>query len=385
MDHSVPTHPVPDDSLPERGIADRIDTVVVGAGQAGLAMGRELAARGREFVILDERASVGDVWRERWDSLRLFTPAAHSALPGMPFPGPAANFPTRTEVADYFAAYAARFGLPVRQGTAVVRVAYSAAISGAAPSTAARPDAARPDGFLVDTTAGALLARRVVIATGSNQHPMIPALSRDLDPAITQLHSADYRGPDSVPPGPVLVVGAGTSGTQLAIELAASHPVTIAGRPTAHVPDAVLRWAPNAYWAFANSVLTRSTPIGRKVAGVFHDRGAPLINVSVADLDRAGVRRVGRVGGVAAGKPALDDGESIEAPTVLWATGYRPDFGWVDGITVDAHGWPITSRGIVGEIPGLYFLGLPFQYALTSGLIGGVGRDAAYLAAAMER
>lgn len=359
------------------GATEVVDTVIVGAGQAGLAMGRELAARGREFVILDERANVGDVWRERWDSLRLFTPAGRSALPGMPFPGPAVNFPTRTEVADYFAAYVARFGLPVRQGTVVAHVS--------AYSDGAYSDGALSDGFRVDTTAGALLARRVVIATGSNQHPAIPAFSRDLDPAITQLHSADYRGPDSVPPGPVLVVGAGTSGTQLAIELAASHPVTIAGRPTAHVPDAVLRWAPNAYWAFANSVLTRSTPIGRKVAGVFHDRGAPLINVSVADLDRAGVRRVGRIESVASGRPTLEDGESIEAATVLWATGYRPDFGWVDGITVDTHGWPITSRGIVGEVPGLYFLGLPFQYALTSGLIGGVGRDAAYLAAAMER
>lgn len=354
-----------------------VDTVIVGAGQAGLAMGRELGARGREFVILDERANVGDGWRERWDSLRLFTPASRSALPGMPFPGPAVNFPTRTEVADYFAAYAARFGLPVRQGTAVTHVS--------AHSDGAHSDGARSDGFRLDTMAGALVARRVVIATGSNQHPMTPALSRDLDPGIAQLHSGDYRGPASIGSGPVLVVGAGTSGTQLAIELAASHSVTIAGRPTAHVPDAVLRWAPNAYWAFANSVLTRSTPIGRKVAGVFHDRGAPLINVSVTDLDRAGVRRVGRVESVASGKPTVEDGESIEATTVLWATGYRPDFGWIDGITVDAHGWPMTRRGIVDAIPGLYFLGLPFQYALTSGLIGGVGRDAAYVAAAMER
>ena len=348
-------------------MSESIDTVVVGAGQAGLAMGRELAMRGGGFAILDERAAVGDVWRARWESLRLFTPAAHSALPGMPFPGPAARFPTRSEAADYFAAYAARFGLPIRQGAAVERVS------------------AGSDGFLLDTTAGPLTARRVVIAVGSNQHPMIPGFSRDLDPGIAQLHSAEYRAPASVGRGPVLVVGAGTSGMQLAIELADTHPVTIAGRPTAHVPDVVLRRAPAAYWAFANSVLTRSTPIGRKVAGVFHDRGAPLIGISVRDLDRAGVRRVGRIAAVASGRPVSEGGEPIETETVLWATGYRPDFSWIDGIAVDGHGWPITRRGVVEGMPGLYFLGLPFQYALTSGLIGGVGRDAAYLAAAMER
>jgi putative flavoprotein involved in K+ transport len=358
---------MPDYNVAESIETESIETVIVGAGQAGLAMGRELAIRGRDFVILDARAGIGDVWRERWDSLRLFTPAGHSALPGMQFPGPAGNFPTRTEVADYFAAYAAQFGLPVRRGTTVVHVS------------------ANSEGFLLDTTKGALDARRVVIATGSNQHPTIPGFSRDLDPRIAQLHSAEYRDPASVEPGPVLVVGAGTSGTQLAIELAGSHSVTIAGRPTVHVPDAVLRWAPGAYWAFAHSVLTRSTPIGRKVAGVFHDRGAPLINISVKDLDRAGMRRVGRIEGVASGSPTLEGGEPIEARTVLWATGYRPDFSWIDGIVVDDHGWPITRRGLAEEVPGLYFLGLPFQYALTSGLIGGVGRDAAYLAAAMGR
>lgn len=353
--------------MSENVYTESIDIAIIGAGQAGLALGRELAIRGRDFVILDERAAIGDVWRERWDSLRLFTPALHSALPGMPFPGPAGNFPPRTEVADYFAAYAAHFGLPVRQGTAVLHVSVA------------------PDGFLLDTTGGMLAARRVVVATGSNQHPMIPGFARDLDPGIAQLHSADYRGPASIRPGPVLVVGAGTSGTQLAIELANSHSVTIAGRPTVHVPDALLRWAPGPYWAFVNSVLTRSTPIGRKVAGVFHDRGAPLINISVKDLDRAGVRRVGRIEGVASGVPTPEGGEPIHVANVLWATGYRPDFAWIDGIVVDDHGWPITRRGVVEEVPGLYFLGLPFQYALTSGLIGGVGRDAATISAAMVR
>jgi putative flavoprotein involved in K+ transport len=330
-------------------------------------MGGELARRGRDFVILDERAAVGDVWRERWDSLTLFTPAGHSALPGLRFPGPAKSFPTRDEVADYFAAYAAHSGLPVRHDTTVTGVARNG------------------EDFLVHTNAGPVAARNVVVATGSNQHPSIPTFSRELDPGIAQLHSADYRNPTFIAPGPVLVVGAGTSGTQLAIELAGSHPVTIAGRPTVHVPDVVLRWAPNAYWAFANSILTRSTPIGRKVAGAFHDRGAPLINVSVQDLDRAGVRRAGRVEGVESGTPVLEGEGPVETGTVLWATGYRPNFSWVDGIAVDARGWPVTRRGVAEQVPGLYFLGMPFQYALTSGLIGGVGRDAAYLADAMVR
>ncbi|PTT68110.1 hypothetical protein DBR22_07380, partial [Arthrobacter sp. HMWF013] len=220
----------------------------------------------------------------------------------------------------------------------------------------------------------------------------------ELDGEILQLHSLDYRSPASVPAGDVLVVGAGTSGAEIAMELAQEHhsgKVYLSGRPTPHIPGAVLRWAGPLYWRLVNSVLTLDTKPGRKVAADFHKRGAPLIRISIKDVERAGVIRLPRVTGAVDGQPVFDAGTSDAGTsdggtanpgavpgnfrTVIWATGYRPDFGWMAGLPVDDLGWPVTSRGVVQEIPGLYFVGMPFQYALTSGTVGGVGRDAEYV------
>jgi putative flavoprotein involved in K+ transport len=348
-----------------------LDALVIGAGQSGLAAGHYLAKTGLDFAILDGADRVGDVWRQRWDSLRLFTPARYSALPGLKFPDSGGSFPGKDAFADYLESYAQHFQLPVRTGVRVLAVREAA------------------DVFEVDTSAGRLLARNVVATPGANSAPRIPGLAQDLDPGITQLHSSQYRSPAGLPAGDVVVVGAGTSGAEIALELALSRPagtVYLAGKPTAHIPDAVFRFAGPLYWRLVNHLLTLDTKPGRKVAASFHSHGAPLIRVSIRDVERAGVVRLPRVTGTVDGRPAFDVGTPAgggQAPanvrTIIWATGFRPEFGWIEGLPTDGHGWPATTRGVVPEIPGLYFVGMPFQYALTSGIVGGVGRDAAHV------
>lgn len=338
-----------------------IPTVVIGAGQAGLATGYHLARRGEKFVILDAEARIGDGWRRRWDSLRLFTPARYSGLPGLAHPDPGAYL-GKDDVADYLERYAERFALPVRHGVRVTALAKAA------------------DGFRLSTSAGQLTARNVVVASGATRVPAVPGSAAGLDADIRQLHSDEYRNPGSVAPGPVLVVGAGTSGAEIALELAResaqSHPVFLAGRPTPHIPDAVFRLAGGLYWAFVNGVLTRATPIGRKVARGFHSRGAPLIRISMKQVEAAGVRRLPRITGVTDGQPTANGAAVPRPATVIWATGYRPGLDWIAGLPLDEHGLPVTQRGAVESASGLFFVGMPFQYALTSALLGGVGRDA---------
>lgn len=359
-----------------------LDAVVIGAGQAGLAAGYHLAHTRLRFEILEADPRAGEVWRRRSDSLRLFTPAQHDGLPGLPFPGPRNTFPGKEEFAAYLESYAAHFSLPVRTGVRVTGITRAGA------------------GFTVATTAGTAWARNVIVATGANALPCVPDAAAGLDPAIRQLHSSRYRSPADIPDGVVLVVGAGTSGSEIALELAASHRVFLAGRPTPHIPDPLLRYAGEAYWRFIHHVLTKRTTAGRKVAAGFHQRGAPLIRISVKDLDRAGVIRVPRLTGTAGGQPTFDgggfDGGSPAAGTsdggspaavrtVIWATGSRPDLGWIDGLELPPSGWPDTNRGAVPSLPGLYMVGMPFQYALTSGLIGGVDRDAEYVVKQIAR
>lgn len=341
-------------------------TVVIGAGQAGLAVGYHLALRGEDFVILDAESRVGDAWRRRWDSLRLFTPAKYDGLPGMPFPLAREAFPLKDQVADYLSAYAERFALPVRSGVRVERLERT------------------PDGFRIHSGEGALTATRVVLATGTNPVPRVPPFAGELSPEIRQLHSSQYRNPESVGPGRVLVVGAGTSGVEIALELAKRGPTFLAGRPTQHIPDAVFRYAGGLYWWLLNHVLTVRTPIGRRARPAVLGGGAPLIRVSADELGPAGVVRLPRVSGVSGGRPRTEDGATVEVDTIIWATGFRPDFEWVGFPVTDETGWPAGSRGVSSAAPGLYYVGMPFQTGLTSGLLGGVGRDAAYVAGRMS-
>lgn len=337
-------------------------TIVIGAGQAGLAAGYYLSQSQQDFIIIDGGSQIGDSWRRRWDSLQLFTPAQHDGLPGFPFPAGRGNFPTKTEMADYLEKYAYKYSLPVHLNTKVIKLRSSSS------------------GFEVTTANGKLNADYIVVATGTNPVAYIPDIAGDLSQDILQIHSSQYKNPQSLPGACTLVVGAGTSGVEIAIELAASRPTMISGKPTPHIPDPLFKYAGGLYWAFVHNVLTVRTPIGRKVKGEILKGGAPLIRVSFQDLLAAGVSPLPRVTGAQNGQPQVQDGQIISVDSIVWATGYKPDFSWIDLDITDKTGWPVTNQGISQKVKNMYFVGMLFQYGLTSGLVGGVGRDAAFVA-----
>jgi putative flavoprotein involved in K+ transport len=345
---------------------ERFETVVVGGGQAGLAVGYHLRRRERSFVILDASPRVGDVWRNRWDSLRLFTPARYCGLPGLGFPADAWHYPTKDEVADYLETYATRFGLPVRASVRVDGVT--------------RPG----DRFLVSAGERRFEADNVVVASGAYRHPRVPAFAAELDPGILQLHSSSYRRPAQLREGGVLVVGAGNSGAEIALEASRDHPVWLSGRHPGSEPtragSRLDRLFTPPFWFAINQVLTVGTPIGRRLRPRLMKMGTPLARVRRRDLAAAGVQRVPRTAGTRDGLPLLEDGRVLEVASVVWCTGFRPDFSWVRLPVFDADGEPRHDRGVVAAEPGLYFVGLFFLSAVTSSLVGGVGRDAAAIA-----
>jgi putative flavoprotein involved in K+ transport len=345
---------------------DTFDAIVVGGGQAGLSVGYHLRKLDVDFVILDDNERVGDAWRTRWDSLRLFTPATFNGLPGMPFDAPKWSFPTKDEMADYLDAYAERFDLPVRTGVRVNRIA-------------------QEDGRLVVSAGDERLeARNVVVATGAHRIPKLPSFASELDPRIVQLHSAEYRNPSQLQDGEVLVVGVGNSGAEIAYELAETHHCLLAGTSNGEIP--VPHGSRRSRVAFrmirflGHRVLRTDTRIGRKLGPKVAAKGPPLIRRREADLAAVSVERVPRVAGVQDGLPVLEDGRVFEVANVLWCTGFRTDFGWIDLPAFDADGRPVHERGVVPAVPGLYFAGLIFQYSLTSDVLPNGGRDAQYLA-----
>ena len=339
----------------------RFNTVVIGGGQSGLAVGYYLAMQGREFVILDANDCIGASWRKRWDSLRLFTPARYSSLPGMPSPS-ADAFLTKDEVADYLEAYATRFHLPVRLGTVV--------------DTLTR----EVDRYLLTMGDHRLAADNVVVATGAFQRPKLPAFAYELDPAIAQVHSNAYHNPTQLQEGNVLVVGAGNSGAEIALEVAQTRRTWLSGRDTGHLPKTYPPIIQELYWWLIHQALNTDNLIGRRFKELTGKKGAPLVGISQRDFERAGVERVPRMVGVQDGKPVLQDGRVLSVANVIWCTGFVPNFCWIDLPVFGSDGYPVHYRGVVEGEPGLYFLGLPFQYTLTSSLIGGVGRDAHYIA-----
>jgi putative flavoprotein involved in K+ transport len=350
--------------------AQRIETVVVGGGQAGLSVGYHLARRGLSFAILDANERVGDTWRRRWDSLRLFTPARFNGLDGMPFPGPPHSFSTKDEVADYLETYAAKLGLPVRTG---VRVGCLSRNGGR---------------FLVDAGSQRFEADNVVVAMGSDQLPRLPQFAANLDSTIVQLHSSAYRNAAQLQEGRVLVVGMGNSGAEIALDVAASQQTWLAGRESGRVPfrhgGALARhiFLPVMFRVIGHRILTVRTPIGRKMRSKLLSHAAPLVRVKPADLAAAGIQRVGRVIGTQDGLPLLEGEHVLQVENVIWCTGFRPDFSWIDLPIFGGQeepNEPIHVRGIVADEPGLYFVGLAFLYAMSSGFLPGVGRDAEYV------
>lgn len=346
---------------------EQFDVVVIGGGQAGLAAGYYLARRRLRFVILDAHDRVGAAWRNRWDSLELFTPARVSGLPGMRFPAPPNSYPTKDQVADYLESYARTMSLPVRTGIEARKVSRDAS-----------------GHWIVETTGPALEADSVVIATGAYQSPVIPAWASELDPVILQMHAADYRNPSQLQPGSVLVVGASISGAEIATEAAQQHPTVLVGRETGRMPirpgQGIGRFALPLMWFALNRVLTVDTPMGRKVMPLVRSHGVPLHRSWRSALSAAGVERITeRVTGARDGKPMLAGGRVLDARNVVWCTGFHGDYTWIEGLTYGDDDYPVTDHGVVTSAPGLYFAGLKFQRSFASSLVGGVGRDAKHI------
>ncbi|GAA0254030.1 flavin-containing monooxygenase [Haladaptatus pallidirubidus] len=350
-------------------MTDSYNTIVIGGGQAGLATGYFLQKEGRDFIILDAGKRIGDVWRNRWDSLRLFTPARYSGLPGMPFPAPPHIFPTKDEMGDYLEAYAEYFELPVHLDVRVDHLTKEG------------------ERFLVNAGNRHFVAENVVVAMATHQIPTTPDFADELDPDIVQLHSSDYRNPSQLQDGGVLVVGAGNSGAEISLEAAHEHTTWLSGRDVGRIPfhiESVVGrhlGVPFVLRFLFHRVLTVDSPIGRKMRPKFISQGTILVRTKPADLAEAGIERVPRTVGVQDGLPTVGDDRVLEAANVIWATGYRSDFSWID-LPIFEGDEPVEPnhyRGIVADEPGVYFVGLLFLYAASSEILCGVGRDAKHV------
>jgi putative flavoprotein involved in K+ transport len=343
-----------------------VETLVIGGGQAGLVTGYQLSRRDLPYKIIDANEHVGDAWRNRWDSLRLFTPNRLNSLPGMPFPGYHWGFPSKNEMADYLESYARKFDLRVETGVRVERLTREG------------------DRFVATSRDRRFEADNVVVAMSSWQRPRVPDYAPELDPRIVQLHVAEYKNPGQLQEGDVLVVGAGNSGGEVAIELVRTHKVLLSGAGNGAIPFRPESVAARVLMPFVgrvifHRVLTTGTPIGRKARPKWISTGEPLIRVKPKDLAAVGVERVPRVTGVQSGLPQLEDGRSVDVANVVWCTGFHPGFSWID-LPVLGPQEPLHRRGIVESEPGLYFIGLKFLYSVSSEQIQGVGRDADYIA-----
>jgi putative flavoprotein involved in K+ transport len=359
--------PPPEVDAPRPGAS--VDVIVIGAGQAGLSVGYHLKKRGVRFVILDGAARIGDTWRKRWDSLRLFTPAWLDSLDGLPFPAHSQYFPTKDEMGDYLELYARHFALPVRMGVRVDSVTRDRDI------------------YVVETSEGAYRAPHVIVAMANYQRRKVPAFASELRADVVQLHSLEYKNPSALREGAVLIVGAGNSGAEIAIELAKrGHRVVMSGRDTGHVPYRI-----DGFWArfclmrlmlrvFFHRILTIRTPMGRKMRQKTHGRGTPLIRVKPRELSAAGIERTGRIAGVRDGLPLLEDGRMLDVANVVWCTGFERGFDFVKLPIFEESGEPRHDAGIAIGEPGFYFVGTHFLYAMSSTMIHGVGRDAARIA-----
>jgi putative flavoprotein involved in K+ transport len=349
------------------GTRQRIDTLVIGGGQAGLAVGYHLTRQGIPFQIVDANKHTGDAWRNRWDSLRLFTPNRFNSLPGYAIEGDDWGFPTKDEAADYLESYARHFEFPIAHEMWVERLAREG------------------DTFIASAGDTTFEADYVIVAMANYQVPKTPSFADELDSSIFQVHIDDYENPGQLRDGAVLVVGLGNSGAEVAKELVADdRHVWLSGEPTAVQPFRPEKLSgrilmPIVGPVIFNRVLTTNTPMGRKARSRMLHRAAPLMRVKPKDLVAAGVQRVGRTTGVADGYPQLDDGTVLDVANVVWCTGFGPGFSWIDLDVFNDRGDVVHDRGIVEKMPGLYFVGLKFQYSLLSDTLLGVGRDAGYV------
>lgn len=358
VDAKVPVEQTAPNATAVEGPRDRFDVLVIGAGQAGLAIGYFLARAGRRFLIVDGAEAIGAAWRSRWDSLVLFTPRRFDSLPGLAFAGDLDGYPTRDEVIAYLERYAAAFELPVELDSAVRAVDASGGR------------------FVATLENRQIEADQVVVATGPFQLPLVPTLADELAPDVFQAHSTAYRRPSDVPEGTVLVVGGGNTGFQIAKELAATHRVHLSvGSRQAPMPQTLL--GRDLFWWLTKTRLLKTTVesrLGRRLRG-----RDVLVGSSPRQLKRAGVELKPRAVGASGRTVRFADGSGLDVQAVLWATGFRPDHSWIKLPVADPNGRVRHRRGVT-EVPGFYFLGLPWQHTRGSALLGWVKDDAEFLA-----
>ena len=346
---------------------EKYKVIVIGAGQVGLSVGYYLKKYNIPFLILDAGERVGDSWRKRWDSLKLFTPAKFDGLAGMPFPASPNYFPTKDEMGDYLENYTKHFNLPVKCGVKVDGLSRVGKF------------------YCVNTNGKDFKAEHVVIAMSNFQNPKIPKFADDLKPDIKQIHSFDYRSPSQLQEGAVLVVGAGNSGCEIALEAARNnHRVYLSGRDVGHIPFHIESAAAKLIIArlvlrfLFHRILTTGTPVGRKARPKIISQGGPLIRIKPNEITRAGIERMPKVTGTKNGLPLLENHKVTDIKNIVWCTGFYPSFSWID-LPVFNGSEPKQKRGVVVNEPGLYFIGLHFLYSLSSTMIHGAARDAEYV------
>ena len=344
----------------------KYDTIVIGAGQAGLSAGYFLKRAGQKFLILTKDKKIGNNWRERWDSLRLFTPVYYNKLPGMDFPSDNPDYlPDKNETADFLEIYAMKFNLPVCLNTEVTGIEKE------------------EHSFIIKTKSNTYNTKNVIVAAGAFHHPRVPDFAGDISDSVFQVHSSGYKSPVQLKNGDVLVVGAGSSGLQIATEIIgqkdAQRNVWLSGPDTGTFPRQI--FGIDIYHFLAPTVFRvpiKSLP-GRIIKSVSYRHGDLALKPTYKKMIKAGVNRVGRTIGVKNGNPVLENDISLNVNNIVWCTGFKYDFSWINLNIFDSEGFPVHNRGIVNKMPGIYFLGLHFQYTISSSLLGGVRKDAEYI------
>jgi putative flavoprotein involved in K+ transport len=340
-------------------MSDRHEVIVVGGGQAGLAIGHLLAQHGRRFTILDAADEPAAAWRARWDSLRLFTPVRYNSLPGRAFPGDPDTYPGRDDVVAYVTDYAREFELPVELSSAV------RAVRGG------------DGGYLVELEDRTYEADQVVIATGPFQVPRVPAIAERLDPDVVQFHSSRYRSPQDVPAGPVLVVGGGNTGYQIAEELARTNDVHLSiGARQTPLPQRIIG---RDLFRYLEATGLMNKTVESRLGQRMQYRETLIGSSPRAARRRHGIHLRGRTDDVSGSEVRFSDGSRLSPGAVIWATGFALDHSFVRLPVFAADGRLVHRRGVTTS-PGLYFLGLPWQHTRGSALLGWVKHDAQYIA-----